>query len=195
MCDDFLSLRAKFASAGFGMVAAFEWPGAAPSNCWGNVKQIVAQFGGSFAYGWAFDFYGPWTQTGRQIAPLYSRWVNHVVWRDSNGVLWEVTPHRNLFDPKDWTWASTCFLPDDEAQFTIVSDEIGKPQPSLYIALQREGEWTADCLSLAERAPRAMQDGWLARALYSLKVAGLVPTDSQVERDRDTITKISLIVE
>jgi hypothetical protein len=195
MCDDFLSVRMKFTTPAVRLVAPFEWPGAVPSNCWNNVTEIVAQLGGSFAFGWALSYTGPCSSSGRKIAPLYSRWVNHVLWQDSNGLLWEITPHRTLSETEKFTWASTYFLPDEEARFKLATAETCEPQPSMYVALRPEGEWTADCLCHAERAPREMQECWLNRALSSLTQAGFVPVHCNVERAGDIITNVWLMVE
>jgi hypothetical protein len=195
MCDDFLSLRMKFVTSAVQVVQPFEWPGGVPSHCWNNVSKIVGQLGGSFAYGWALGYCGPSASSGRSIAPVYSRWVNHILWRDRNGQLWEVTPNRNLLDCEKFTWRSTYFLPDDKAQFEIASEETCCPNPAVYVALRPEGEWTADCLCQAERARRDAQDDWLNRALGSLQQAGFKPLDWKVERAGNMITNVWLLVE
>ena len=194
MCDDFLFLRTKFTSSAVAVVKCFQWPGGVPSNCMRNVTQIVARLGGSCAYGWGHCYCGPISASDRQVDPVYSRWVNHVLWRDGNGQLWEVSPSRNRLDAEQFSWKPTLFLSDDSAQFAIEPDGTVRPGPAVYIAQRPEGEWTADCLCHAERAPREMQDEWLQRAMISLKQAGLEPTTCEVERTSDLITNVWLWV-
>ena len=129
---------------------------------------------------------------GPQRPPLYSRWVNHIVWRDTNGKLWEVTPHFELPSHREF-WEPTVFIRDDESPFEVATDENCCPRPAIYAAVRVAGEWTADCLCQAERAPRETQDLWLDRALFSIRLAGFEASEWRVERVGDRISDAWLI--
>jgi hypothetical protein len=192
MCRDFLSMRVRLATSTAITAEPFESVHAAPGKCWQNVKQLIESRGGTFAYGWAFSGLGPIVLSGPQIPPLYSRWCNHVIWRDKDSRLWEVTPSG---DPVDFKVAlgATNFILDDEAQFEFISDDTYCPQPAVYIAARPEGEWISDCLCQAERAMGEAQNYWLARTLYSLKQVGFVPTNWRLNRIGDKLRDIWII--
>ena len=121
--------------------------------------------------------------------PLYYRWVNHVVWRDRNGLLWEGTPIRDEID-RTTSWLPTTFVADENAEFVIASEEFCCPLPAVYVAARPEGEWTADCLCQLEQAGRSVQDLWLDRALFSLRQAGFEPTSRRVKRVGDILRNV-----
>jgi len=173
--------RSKLVAAVPRVVLPFEWQGAAGRTCWHHVRRVIEARGGDFAYGWALASFGPTILTDRQVPPLYSRWVNHVVWRDALDRLWEVTPVRDEFDCTR-RWMPTTFIADAEARFEIATDETCCPQPAVYVAVRPEGECTADCLCEAERASPELQDLWLDRALDSIRETGLQPTNWRVKR-------------
>ena len=189
MCEDFLAARIRLATSAAIVVEPFDECGSAGRTCWHHVRRVVETLGGEFAYGWALASVGPAVQSGSQFLPLYSRWVNHVLWCDPNGSLWEVTPVRDEVTSAA-TWMPTTFVPDNEAHFEIASDENCCPRPSVYFALRPEGEWTADCLCQAERASREAQDYWVARALHAIRKAGLVPTNWRLKRAGDKLRDI-----
>jgi hypothetical protein len=181
MSTDFLSLRVRLATSTAIAAEAFESSGAVVGNCFQNVKHLIELHGGSFAYGWAFSGLGPVALSG-EVQPLYSGWCNHVIWRDGIGRLWEVTPSGDPLDVAKIAIGPTNFILDEYAQFEIATDDVYCPQPAIYIPTRPEGEWTSDCLCLLERAIGVAQDYWLARTIYSIKQAGLVPTNWHVRR-------------
>jgi len=194
MCVDYLSMRQRLAASIAIAAEPFGWAGAAPGKCWHNVNQLTRSFGGKLVYGWALGKPGPCVMSGVQFPPLYTRWVNHALWRDENGQLWEATP---AFDEQNRTimWEPTHFVLDDNAQFEIATDEVCCPRPAVYVALQPQGEWTADCLCQAERAQRDMQDCWIERAVYSLRVSGLQPISWRAKRVGEKLRDISIMVQ
>src|SRR5436190_23810465 len=63
-------------------------------KCYNNVMAAISRHGGQAVYGWALTDLGPHRLgSGKTPAPLYRRWLNHVVWRDAHGKLWEVSPN------------------------------------------------------------------------------------------------------
>jgi hypothetical protein len=191
MIGDFLSLRMRICASPRVSVSPHELQAAVHGKCWHNVGYAIAQFGGAYAYGWALNSVGPIALSGNQLPSLYSRWINHVVWRDQQNQLWEVTPHTDIMKAEQ-SWGTTIFVVDDNARFEVASQDACIPQPAVYIALRPEGEWTADCLSLAERAPRELQDGWLDRALHSIRRVGFSLANWRVERLNDRINDACL---
>jgi hypothetical protein len=192
MCGDYLSARVRLATLPVIVAETFGWAGANPGKCWHNVSQLTAAFGGTFAYGWALGDAGPLSSGRQKVVPLYRRWVNHILWRDENGQLWEVTPRVDELD-HTITWEPTHFVLDDSAQFEIASEEICCPQPAVYVALRPGGEWTADCLCQAERAPRETQDEWVKRALYAIRLAGREPIHWRLKRVGDKLRDIWIV--
>lgn len=187
MSDDFLSLRIRISNAPRIALQPLPSPGAEPGRCYENVQRAIAKSGGSLQFGWAQADLGPIPVSGCQLPSLYSRWVNHAVWRDNANMLWEVTPNADLFR-SGMAWRPTPFVADEAAKFepSMVSDNY--LLPSIYIAVRPEGEWTADCLCQAERAaPLDVQNLWLNRALFSLRQAGFAPLRWQVERLQNKI--------
>jgi len=179
MCPDFLSLRVRLGTSAAITAEPFAAANSAPGKCWQNVKQLIDSHGGTFAYGWAFAGLGPVASSG-EVQPLYSRWCNHIIWRDKNDRLWEVTPSGDPQNVAQVALGPTNFILDEEAKFEVATDEVCCPQPAVYIPACREGEWTSDCLCHLERASGVAQDYWLARTLYSIKQSGLVPTNWRV---------------
>jgi hypothetical protein len=192
MCPDFLSMRVRLATSAAIIAEPFDSRTAVPGKCLQNVKQLVQSHGGAFAYGWALSGLGPIASSG-EVQPLYSRWCNHVIWRDHNGRLWEVTPSVDPLDIAKIVIGPTNFILDDHAQFEIATDDVCCPQPAIYIPARREGEWTSDCLCQLERAIGIAQDYWLARTLYSIKQAGLIPTNWRVRRIGDKLRDIWIL--
>src|SRR5205814_1720114 len=133
MWTDFLSLRVRLGTSAAIAAEPFESSGAVVGNCFQNVKHVIELHGGSFAYGWAFSGLGPIASSG-QIQPLYSRWCNHVIWRDKNGRLWEVTPSGDPLGVASIALGPTNFILDDQAKFEVATVEVCCPQPAIYIA-------------------------------------------------------------
>jgi len=192
MSGDFLSGRLRLAASRIMVIEPLLWDGMPGRTCWHHVKQLIADRGGSFAYGWALGTPGPIDRSPRFVVPLYNRWVNHVLWSDPAGQLWEVTPVRDELSAK-MMWEPTHFILDNEAQFEVASEEVCCPQPAVYVAIRPEGELAADCLSEAERAPREMQDHWVNKALDAVRQAGYVPTTWRVKRVGDKLRDVLIV--
>ncbi len=95
MPEDFLTARTKLVAATAMVVPPFVWHGAKSGKCYHNVQRLTAQHGGSYSYDWTLSEVGPTVLSSPARPPLYSRWVNHVVWRDRQGQTWEATPSWN----------------------------------------------------------------------------------------------------
>ena len=186
MCNDFLSLRQRICTASRLSISPFPLEGAISGKCWHNARLAVSLRGGSIALGWALSSAGPIAVSGKHLPLLYHRWINHVVWRDESQQLWEVTPHTR-FPSGDEFWGPATFVEDARAEFVAATDEQCQPQPAVYFAACPEGEWTADCLCNAERAPLEAQDYWLNRAVWSVQRAGIASACWRVERMHDKI--------
>jgi hypothetical protein len=192
MSADFIAARMKLAAAAVMVIEPLDVCDIPGGSCWHHVREVVGTLGGTFVYGWALGSPGPVNSSTTFVVPLYNRWVNHVLWRDSNGVLWEVTPFRNEIG-RDTVWTPTHFIPDDDAQFEITSDEVCCPQPAVYVAVRPAGERAADCLCHAERAPREMQDHWVAQAMQSIEQAGFVAENWRLKRVGDMLRDILIV--
>jgi hypothetical protein len=186
MGGEFLSLRNRICTAPRESVPHLVLEGAVIGKCWHNASRVVTERGGSLVYGWALSGIGPLAMSGSVLLSLYSRWINHIVWADGDGKLWEVTPHSNAVG-QDAVHNPTIFVRDDEARFIDASNERCSPRAAVYVAMRPEGEWTADCLCLAERVNGGEQDLWLDRALHSIRQGGFVPATWRVERMHDKI--------
>jgi hypothetical protein len=187
MPENFFALRERICGLPHSSVEPFASPATVAGKCWHNANYIISRFGGSLAYGWALASTGPVPVSGCTLPPLYSRWINHVVWRDKNERLWEVTPHPDLFGSGAIARAAV-FVADELARFDAASESACCTLPAVYIATRPEGEWTADCLNAAERCPLELQNFWLDRALYSVRQAGFKPTKWSIQRMEDKIT-------
>jgi hypothetical protein len=193
MCGDYLSARVRLAASVAIVAEPFGSAGAVPGKCWHNVNQLIQSFGGTLVYGWGLGKPGPISMSCTQRPPLYARWVNHALWRDESGQLWEATPVSAELDHAI-TWEPTHFILDDDARFEIATDDICCPRAAVYVAVQPQGEWSADCLCQAERATRDSQDAWIERAVYSLRQAGLQPVSWRARRVGDKLRDISIVV-
>lgn len=187
MLENFFTLRDRICTRTRVLAQPYPTTYAVAGKCWHNVNEIVRREGGSIAWGWALADTGPVPVSGCKLPSLYSRWINHVVWRDRDDTLWEVTPHPDLFGSGQ-QWGPAMFVADDLAAFEAATPERCTPLPAVYIALRPEGEWAADCLSQAERAPLSLQDEWLNRALRATQAAGFSPLHWRVERLQNRIS-------
>lgn len=157
------------------------WSAARIGKCLLNVQEMIRQLGGEAACGWAID-YGPLRLQGWYPPPLYSRWLNHVVWRDPQGALWEVTPHLNLSDMQSALFQSTQFFVDPAATFDIQSEEDWNARPCRYVALRSEGEEVVRRLNRAQAAITSdVRTHWITEALAALTPAGFTPREWKVE--------------
>src|SRR5262245_25996834 len=178
------------------LAQAKPWPGAKVGKCYLNVKEMIRLYGGELVYGWALTDFGPHRITKSNETPLYRRWLNHVVWRDPPGKLWEVTPNAVVDNHALQRFANTDFLPDPEATFEIVSDETWFPRPCRYIPTRSEGVLVAELLTKAQRAiGDEARNVWLGRALSALQLAGFRPREWKVETIGERTGSIWLIAE
>jgi hypothetical protein len=160
------------------IVPAISWEGAKAGRCYGNVKEMVRQFGGTFAFGWALGEYGPSRLRCQSPPPLYRRWVNHVVWRDALGKLWEVSPNVSVARPDEVHFVNTEFWEDPTATFRPNSDGSWFLTKVRYVAVRPEGHEVAASLTHAQTSD-AHGDKlyWLERAISGLITAGFSPTE------------------
>ncbi|HEY2414187.1 MAG TPA: hypothetical protein VGI40_18230 [Pirellulaceae bacterium] len=163
-------------------VSAVAWPDARPGKCYQNVNRFVIERGGGFASGWALADSGPMVRNGPVATPLYCRWINHVIWEDSEHKLWEVTPYYDVRNHDDTAWAATTFILDREATPQIKPDGCCLMQPARYVATRAEGLDIAKCLNALERDGSRYETYWLQQAVQALKQAGFGSVEWHVER-------------
>jgi hypothetical protein len=175
------------------IVEPFGWSAAIPGECWQNARKTSQSFGGTLAYGWVLAGVGPTIASKRQFTPVYHRWINHVLWRDANGRLWEVTPHWDTEHSDQGVWLPSHFILEKPANVEV--DDSWQPKPAIYVSARPEGDVAADCLNQAVRAARDQQEPWLERALRSLPPAEFTPREWRVERVGDHIRDAWLIAE
>jgi hypothetical protein len=172
-------------------VEPFPFDKAVPQKCYQNVKAVIERLGGGFAFGWALGYSGPLLVGDAQQAPLYSRWVNHVVWRDAAGALWEVTPHFEARNHARTSWRPTIFVLDDTAAF-----EGCNPQLAQHTPLRPEGELVVKLLNQAQRADSdQFRLQCLRMAFAALESQGYTPKECRVESIGSRTSNIVLIAE
>jgi hypothetical protein len=172
------------------------WDGAKVGKCYLNVKEMIRRHGGQYCYGWALTDFGPHRCNGhRDPPPLYRRWLNHVVWRDGAGHLWEVTPNAVIDDHTQSAFAATEFILDPEATFDIVSDEQWLTRHCRYVSVRPEGGPVGELLTLAQNAIGDARHQYLTEALAALKSAGFKPREWKVELIGERTGSIWLIAE
>jgi hypothetical protein len=172
------------------------WEGARVGKCYLNVREMVRRHGGEFAYGWALTDRGPHRIGSGSEPPLYRRWLNHVVWRNAQGQLREVSPNAVIDNFSKQEFRATEFLVEPEATFEIVSDEEWFTQPTRYVPLRPEGTLVAELLTKAQHAiGDVARNEWLGRALSALQLAGFRPREWKVETLGERTGSIWLIAE
>lgn len=177
-------------------VPPLAWDGGRVGKCYNNVQAMIRQRGGRAMYGWALTDYGPHQRSEPAKPPLYRRWLNHVVWYDPQGLLWEVTPCRSLEDDAPPQFLPTEFVPDPEATFEIVSEEVWHARPTRYIPTRAEGVAVAEHLTQAQHAPTdEVRQYWLRKALAALVPAGFQPREWKVELLEDRTGSIWLFAD
>ena len=166
-------------------------------KCYTNVMSAISRHGGEAVYGWALTDFGPHRVSGgRTPAPLYRRWLNHVVWRDAQGKLWEVSPNAVIDNHSQRHFLPTEFICDATATFEIHSKEEWFTRPSRYLPVRPEGIAVADCLTKAQLATDDhARNQWLGQALNALAVAGFQPREWKVEMIGKRTGSIWLIAE
>jgi hypothetical protein len=166
------------------IIIAPPFPGFAGKSgkCYNNVQEVIRRHGGEAVYGWALADYGPHRVSGWYPPPLYRRWLNHVVWRDTSGMLWEVSPNLNLDNLTDLHHVETEFMPDEGATFEVISDEEWYTCPTRYVAVRREGNEVVDFLTRAQHAvTQEARLDWIHKALAALESLGFTPREWKVE--------------
>lgn len=157
------------------------WDGARLGKCYNNVLAMIRRQGGQAVYGWALADFGPHSAGGHK-PPLYRRWLNHVVWQDPQGLLWEVTPSLSLEDGKTEHFLPSEFVPDPEATFDIISEEDWYARATRYIPIRIEGIAVAEHLTQAQHATsEEVRRYWLRKAMAALVPAGFQPREWKVE--------------
>ena len=148
-------------------------------------------------YGWALTDFGPHRALGgAEPPPLYRRWLNHVVWRDVQGMLWEVTPNAVIGGQNDLRFLATEILLDPDATFEFYSEQEWYTRPTRYIPLRQEGVLVTDLLTHAQHTTDVQaRSYWLREALAALQTAGFQPREWKVETIRERTGSIWLIAE
>jgi hypothetical protein len=177
-------------------IAALPWDGARAGKCLNNVKEMIRRHGGELCFGWALTDFGPHRCSGRRNPPaLYRRWLNHVVWRDNIGSLWEVTPNAIIDDHSQPSFEPTEFAIDVNATFEILSDQEWYTRPSRYIAVRPEGLAVTTLLAKAQVASNELRNHYLCEALFAIGQAGFEPREWKVEFAGERLGSIWLLAE
>lgn len=166
-------------------------------KCYNNVQATIARHGGEAAYGWAITDFGPHrARGGKDPAPLYRRWLNHVLWRDPGGRLWEVTPNAVVDNHSVREFKSTEFIYDPTATFEIITESEWYTRPARYLPERPEGAVAAECLN---RVQHSQSDNerhrWLGEALQAVASAGFRPLEWKIEMVGTRLGSIWLIAE
>jgi hypothetical protein len=157
---------------------------------------MIRHRGGEAVYGWALTDFGPHQIGGPTKPPLYRRWINHVVWRDGEGLLWEVSPNVVLDASGEKLFLPTEFVPEPEATFEVVSDEEWITRSTRYLPTRVEGVPVAELLAQAQHATTEhLRLYWLRKALEALLPAGFQPREWKVETIGNRTGSIWLIAE
>jgi hypothetical protein len=176
-------------------VPPLPWAGAKVGYCYHNVREMVRRHGGEICYGWAVADCGPHRLSQiQEPPPLYRRYVNHVVWRNPQGELFEVTPGKYIIDHTKAKFIATDFLPCARTTTEVVS-QYWFGQRCRYVALRSEGEKVAELLNRAQASPRDELPHYLQQALEALREAGFQPHDWKVEAFGERIGSIWLIAQ
>lgn len=172
------------------------WPEAQVGKCYNNVQRMIRERGGEAIYGWALTDFGPHQAGGQSRPPLYRRLINHVVWRDTNGLLWEVSPNVIVGETHERLFLPTEFLPEPEATFDVQSDETWFTRATRYIPTRPEGFAVAELLAQAQHATTdELRHYWLRKALAALVPAGFQPREWKVETIGNRTGSIWLIAD
>jgi hypothetical protein len=172
-------------------VDPFPWEQAIPQRCHHNVRALIGMKGGEFVFGWALSYSGPLLVSSRNRAPLFRRWINHVVWRDPSGKLREVTPHFEAADRARIVWQPTTFIVDNSAAFQGIH-----PHSARYTSLRPEGKLVAHLLNCAQCADSDdLRLHWLRMAFAAIEPHGFVPKECRVESIGSRTSGIWLVAE
>lgn len=177
-------------------VPPLAWEGARVGKCYSNVQAMIRQRGGRAMYGWALTDFGPHQRSPSPKPPLYRRWLNHVVWCDPQGLLWEVTPCAVIDTACSPQFLPTEFVPDPEATFEVVSEDVWHARPTRYIPTRLEGVAVAEHLTQAQHATSEdVRQYWLRKALAALVPAGFQPREWKIELVDDRTGSIWLFAD
>src|SRR5262245_13568729 len=171
------------------------WDGAKVGKCYWNVRQMIQRQGGEAVYGWAFTDFGPHQIHGAKQPPLYRRWLNHVVWRNAAGQLWEVTPNAVIDNHHETRFVATEFFPDSAATFELISESEWYTRPTRYVPLRPAGVPVTSFLTLAQHATGSERIRLLGEALHALESAGFRPREWKLETIGERTGSIWLIAE
>ncbi|WP_188612768.1 hypothetical protein [Chelatococcus reniformis] len=140
-----------------------------PDRSYHNVNDMIAAHGGELVAGWMLEY----------VPNVLIRAARHAVWRDQDGVLFDVTPVRR---PADQTRST--FAPDEE---TLLDYIASLPVEDRYVVLARD----ADVRSVAVQYKRniAAQRKLLARIVadfrYEIRPGGGLQGPSLLENYPD----------
>jgi len=178
------------------VVPPCQWDGARVGKCYNNVQEMIRRFGGEAVYGWALTDFGPHQARGGSQPSLYRRWLNHVVWRDPESKVWEVSPNAVIDNHAETEFRATEFMPEPAATFELMSEEEWYTQPSRCVPLRPEGTLVADLLNKAQNATSEQErNHLLGQALSALQLAGFRPREWKVESVGKRTGSIWLIAE
>jgi len=163
-------------------VPPYPWQEATVGKCYDNVQAMIKRGGGQCCYGWALADFGPHRCSGQSTPPpLYRRWLNHVVWREPEGNLWEVSPNAVIDNHDAIQFLATEFLPDHDATFELISESEWYTRPTRYVSLRPEGTLVSELLNRAQHTTGNVRNHLLGEALAALKIAGFRPREWKVE--------------
>jgi len=171
------------------------WAGARVGKCLDNVLEMNRREGGEACYGWALTDFGPHCLSGAPAQPLYRRWLNHVLWRDNDGQIWEVTPNTVIGDSSKTHFAPTEFLPDPEATFDVPQHGDWCTRHCRYMAVRPAGATVAELLTRAQHATGVERTQLLGQALHAIRRAGFRPREWRIETIGERTGSIWLIAE
>jgi hypothetical protein len=146
--------------------------------------------GGDCIFGWALSYQGPQVDSGPH-APLFARWVNHVLWKDLYATAWEVTPRFNPANRRSIGWQPTAFIPEIGATF-----EGRNPHQARYLPLRPEGIQVAELLNRAQMAESdEFRFHWLRLAMAAMSAQGFTPKGCRVETIGNRTSNIFFVAE
>ena len=177
-------------------VPPLPWKGAQAGRCYNNVQAMIRQRGGEAMFGWLLCEYGPVQLGGSDQPPLYRRWMNHVLWRDGQGKLWEVSPCTKENPAEKDRFISVSFLPDPAATFQVQSDHAWDTAPSRYEPLRPEGKLLVSYLHRAQEAKEPADRGdWLMKAFLALREVGYKPKEIHLDTAGPRLISVVCIAE
>ncbi len=176
-------------------VPPLPFDGARVGHCYHNVREMVRTRGGEACYGWALADYGPHRLSpSDEPRPLYRRCVNHVVWKDPQDRLFEVTPGKFILNHDQAKFVATDFLAYSRTTTEVIS-QYWFGQRCRYVSLRPEGETVTKILNHAQGVSREDLPRYMKQALEAIRGAGFRPRDWKVEAFGNRVASIWLIAE